>query len=274
MGGFSTLLNAGSYDNLLIDEQPLQNLSLTPRPMASGAPPNFLTSSVDKTLNWLSGKNANTTGMTPAVAKAEQAGQAVHNFSLVASIAGGINSAISSFYAAKAAQSELKSQASSFAFQSNMEAINASREELTAQSIQEAGKSQIANYTMQAGEQKAGATASMAARGIALGVGSAADVSASMDIEKDLNVIAINSNTVRQAWAAREQETNYQNASLLDRTSALNANRSGASISPVGGMVNSLMGSATQVAGQWDYNEWLRKRLAAGLPVPQSAVGG
>jgi hypothetical protein len=192
---------------------------------------------------------------------------------VIMQVMGAVNSAIGTYYAAKTAQYQEKSQASSFAFQSDMASINASREEMTAESIEESGKSQIASYTMQAGQRKAGATASMAARGISLGVGSAADVSASMDIEKDLNVMAINSNTVRQAWGAREQGTNYANESLLDRTSSVNALRSASSISPAGNTVNSLLGSATQIAGQWDYSQWLKKRMAAGMPVPQVGIG-
>jgi hypothetical protein len=192
---------------------------------------------------------------------------------VIMQVMGAVNSAIGTYYAAKTAQYQEKSQASSFAFQSDMASINASREEMTAESIEESGKSQIASYTMQAGQQKAGATASMAARGISLGVGSAADVSASIDIEKDLNVMAINSNTVRQAWGAREQGTNYANESLLDRTSSVNALRSASSISPAGNTVNSLLGSATQIAGQWDYSQWLKKRMAAGMPVPQVGIG-
>jgi hypothetical protein len=238
------------------------------------ASPNFMTSSWDKIENWFTGKNVDTTGMSPTMAKTAQTGQALKNVGLVTAVLGGISSAFGSYYAAKNAQYQEKSQASSFAFQGDMAAINASREEMTAESIQEAGKSQVANYTMQAGQQKAGAVASMAARGVALGTGSTAEVAASMDIEKDLNVMAINSNTTRQAWAARQQETNYQNESLLDRTSAVNATRSADSISPVGNAVSSLLGSATQIAGQWDWNRWMKQRMAAGMPVPQIGIGG
>jgi hypothetical protein len=237
------------------------------------SPPNFLTSSWGAVENWFTGKNADTAGMSPTLASTAQTGQSLKNIGLVTQVLGGINSAIGTFYAAKTAQYQEKSQASTDAFQSDMAAINSSRAEITAESIEEAGKSQIANYTMQAGQQKAAATASMAARGIALGVGSAADVSASMDVEKDLNVLAINSNSTRQAWAARQQGTNYANESLIDRTSAVNANRSAGSISPVGSTVNSLLGSATQLAGQWDYSRWLKMRLATGSPVPQIGIG-
>jgi hypothetical protein len=114
----------------------------------------------------------------------------------------------------------------------------------------------------------------MAARGIALGPGSAGEVAASMDVEKDLNVLAIRSNTTRQVWAARQQATNYQNESLLDRTSAVNARRSANSISAVGPVMNSLLGSATQIAGQWDWNRWMRMRMAQGAPpAPQVGIG-
>lgn len=252
---------------------PSDELSLPDGSSGGGASPNFLTSSWDSVTGWLTGKNANTTGMSPTMAQTAQTGQSMKNIGLVTAVLGGINQAFGSYYAAKTAQYQEKSQASSFAFQGDMASINAGRAEMTAESIEEAGKSQVASYTMQAGEQKAQATASMAARGVVLGVGSAATVSASMDIQKDLNVLAINSNTTRQAWGAREQATDYTNQSLLTRASSVNANRSSGSISPFGNAANSLLGSATQIAGQWDYNQWLRSRMAQGMPVPPVGIG-
>lgn len=255
-----------NWGDLGIDPVATQNLDLGPRP-------NLLTSTWEKVEDWFTGKNVDTTGMSPVLTKTAQTGKMIGNVGLVTSVLAGVSSAIGTFYAAKSAQYQAKSQASSFAFQSDMAAINASRAEMTAESIEEAGKSQVANYTMRAGQEKAGAVAEMASRGIALGVGSAAEVSASMDVEKDLNVLAINSNTVRQAGSAREQATNYRNESLLDRTSAVNALRSSNSISPGASAVNSLLGSATQIAGQWDWNRWMRLRMAQGSPVPQVGIG-
>lgn len=248
---------------------PMQNMDDLP----TFSPPNFLTSSWDAVSGWFSGKNANTAGMSPSMTATAQTAKSMQNIGLITSIAGGIGSAFGAYYAAKATQYQDKSQASGYAFQADMASLNSSREEMTAESIQEAGKSQIANYTMQAGQQKAGAVATMAARGIALGSGSAVDVAASMDVEKDLNVLAINSNTTRAAWAAREQGTNYANQSLLDRTSSVNALRSGNSVSPFGSTVNSLLGSATQIAGQFDWNRWMQMRMAQGAPVPQVGIG-
>jgi hypothetical protein len=254
-----------NWGDLLINPKPLQNFDVGPMP-------NLLTSTWNKVEDWFAGKNVDTTGMSPSLTKTAQQGKQLQNVGLVTSMLAGVSSAIGNFYQAKSAQYQAKSEASSIAFQSDMDAINASRAEVEAESIQEAGKSQIANYTMRAGQEKAGAVATMAARGIALGVGSSAEVAASMDLEKDLNVMAINSNTVRQAWAARQQGTNYQNASLLDRTSSVNASRSADSISAGGALTNGLLGAATQVAGQWDWNTWMKKRLAQGLPVPQVGV--
>jgi hypothetical protein len=253
-----------------IDYESLEGVDLP----GSNFSPSFLSSSWDSISNWFEGKNTDTTGMSPSLAKTARTGQQMRNLGLLTTILGGINSSFGSYYAAKSQQYQEKSEASSFAFQSDMAAINAGRAELTAESILESGKSQVANYTMRAGQQKAGATATMAARGVALGVGSAAEVSASMDIEKDLNVLAINSNTTRQAWAAREQATNYQNEALLDRTSSENARRSANSISPLSAGLTSLLGTATQVAGQWDWNQWMKRRMAQGAPaVPQVGIG-
>ena len=255
-----------NWGDLLIAPRPLQNLDVGPMP-------NLLTSTWNKVEDWFSGKNVDTTGMSPQLTKTAQTGKSVQNLGLLTSVLAGVSSAIESFYAAKSAQYHAKSEASSLAFQSDMDAINASRAETTAQSIEEAGKSQVANYTMRAGQEKAGAVATMASRGIALGVGSAAEVAASMDIEKDLNVMAINSNSVRQAWAAREQATNFRNESLLDRASSVNSLRTANSISPGLAVTSSLLGSATQIAGQWDWDTWMRKRLASGLPAPQVGIG-
>jgi len=234
-------------------------------------PNNYLLSgdSGDGTL--LTGGSATADG--GGAGKLTQLSGTLKGLGLATQMLAGVGMAIGGYYAARTAQYEANSQASSLAFRSDMEMMNASRAEITAQSITEAGKNQVAAYTLQAGEQKAEATTNMAARGIALGVGSAATVAASMDIQKDLNVLAINSNATRQAWAARQQETEYQNQGAIDRVSAMNARRTADSISPVGSAVNSLLGSATQIAGNWNMNPWLRRKIAAGIPVPQIGIG-
>jgi hypothetical protein len=206
---------------------------------------------------------ANTTGMTPSQAKAATAGATLKNAGLLASVLGGVNSAVGGYFAAKTAQYQMNSQASAYQFESDMAALNSRSAEHDAQSILEAGKTQVGQYTMEAGQQKAAAKTSMAARGIALGEGSARDVEASMDIVKGLDVLTINSNAVRAAEAQRTQAVNDRNQSLLYSTSARNATASSNSISPLAATSNSLLNSATNIASQW---QWQRKydQMSAG----------
>lgn len=167
------------------------------------------------------------------------------------SILGGINSAIGSFYAAKSMQYQMKSAASSYQFRSDMAALNARSAENDAQAVLEAGKTQIANYTMRAGQEKATTTNETAGRGVVLGVGSARDLSASQEVAKQIDMLTINSNAVREAAARRTLATNYQNESLLDRTSANNLRRSASSISPFASLTTSLLGTASTIGSQW-----------------------
>lgn len=180
---------------------------------------------------------------------------------LFTAIFGGINSAIGQFYQAKAQQYQLKSQASSLDFQSGMDAINAHGAEMSAQSIQEAGKTQVQQYTMRAGQEAAATQVGTAARGVDLTSGSAVAQRASDELVKQMDVLTINSNATRAAWAQRTQATNDQNQSLLARTSASNLRTSADSISPGNALSTSLLGSATGIASQWD---WRRKLALAG----------
>lgn len=164
---------------------------------------------------------------------------------------GAISSAIGGFYAAKTAQYEAKSAASNYQFQSDMDALNARSAEADAQSILEAGKSDIMRYTLQAGQNKASVTAHTAASGVVLGVGSAKEVAASQDVVKDIDVMTINSNATRAAWAKRVQATNYKNRSMLENVSSQNSLRTARSISPWMSATGSLLGSASRIGTQW-----------------------
>jgi hypothetical protein len=148
-------------------------------------------------------------------------------------------------------QGQYKSQALNYQYQADIARINARSAEYDAQSILEASKTQIGQYTMQAGQAKASAKTEMAGRGLVLGEGSTREVEASMDLVKDMNVLNINSNAVRQAEAQRTAATNYRNEALLDDVSAANARRSAGAISPFGMAFTSLLSSGSQVASQW-----------------------
>ena len=143
-----------------------------------------------------------------------------------------ISSAIGAYYSARSSQLQYESQAMTLKFQQAIAELNRNRAELTAQDILRAGEKEIGKYTLRAGQQKGATRAAMAARGGALNVGSNMEIRASQDIISEIDKLTIESNTVRAAYAARTQSTNYQTESTLLGVSAQNAMASARSISP------------------------------------------
>lgn len=153
------------------------------------------------------------------------------------SVVGALTGAIGSFFSAQSAKSAAQ-------FQSEMSAINARMAERSAQSVLSQGQQQIGALTLKAGQLKSSQRANMAANGLDLGEGSAAEVQASTDIMKSIDSNTINANAVRAANAARTQSVNYANQSLLQGASA-------ASMSPFSAGASSLLTSASGVASSW-----------------------
>ncbi len=200
--------------------------------------------------------------MTPAQVKAATGAATMRNMGMMMTVMGGINSAIGGYFAAESQRYQDKSQALSLGYQADIAAINARSAEYSAQSTLEAGKSQIANMTLAAGQRKASTTATMAAHGIRLGVGSAADISASEDIVKDIDMYTIDANSTRAAAQDRTQATSYSNQSLMDRTSAANAYKSASSVSPFSAMTSSLLTTAASVGQQWNTSQQTKMMFA------------
>ena len=159
--------------------------------------------------------------------------------SLMGSVAGGITSAFGAFSGAQAQKSGLKAQAA-------IADTNARITEMSAQSTLDAGNKEIGRYTLSAGKAKGAQRAAMAANGVDLGVGNAAETLASTEIIKEIDKNQIEANSIRSAWGLRTQATNYQNEALTKRAQA-------GSISPFTAGATSLLGSATSVASSW-YN--------------------
>lgn len=156
---------------------------------------------------------------------------------LAMSIGGALTGALGAYSAAK-------SQISALQFQADMAGINARIAELGAQSALAQGEKQIGALTLKAGQVKSGQRAAMAANGIDLGVGSAAEVQASTDIMKEIDANTVNANAVRSAWGYRTQGTSYQNDALIKRATA-------DGINPGPAATSSLLGSASSVAQTW-----------------------
>lgn len=151
--------------------------------------------------------------------------------------AGAIGSTIGAYQQAKSARSQLRYQAA-------MAEINARLSESSAQQALQQGQQQVAATTMKYGAVKSSQRAAMAANGVDLGVGSAAEVQASTDVLKDIDKNTVQANAIQAAWAYRQQCANYQNQALMDRTSA-------SSLSPASAFGTTLLGGATRVAKSW-----------------------
>lgn len=145
------------------------------------------------------------------------------SLSLIGQIAGGVTSAAGSYYSAKAQQSAM--------------AFNARMAERTAQSVLDQGNREIGRLTLKAGRIKSSQRAAMAANGVDLGTGSAAETLASTDLMKEIDANQIAANATRSAWG-------YRTESIMQQAKA-------DSISPFGEMAGSLLGSATSVASSW-----------------------
>lgn len=157
--------------------------------------------------------------------------------SLIGQIGGGITSAIGSYYGSATQETMMRAQA-------DAAASNARIAELGAQSVLSQGNQQVGALTLKAGQLKSSQRASMAANGIDLGTGNAAEIQASTDIMKEIDANTLTANAVRSAWGYRTQSMNFQNEAMAKRATA-------GSISPFGAAFGSLLGSAGSVASSW-----------------------
>ncbi|KVW93339.1 virion core protein, T7 gp14 family [Thiobacillus denitrificans] len=159
------------------------------------------------------------------------------NISLGMQTAGAVSGAIGGFYSAKMSKNQL-------AFEADMSRINARIAELGARTALDNGQKQVAGLTMQAGQLKSRQRASMAANGIDLGEGSAAEIQASTEIMKEIDKNTLEANAVRSAWGYRTEAANLQSSAMMKEGSA-------AGISPAMVGASSLMTGASKVASSW-----------------------
>lgn len=161
----------------------------------------------------------------------------IDSLSLGMQAAGAVSGAIGGFYSARMTKNQL-------AFDAEMARINARVAELGARSAFEKGQKDVASLTMQAGQLKSRQRASMAANGIDLGEGSAAEVQASAEIMKEVDKNTLEANAVRSAWGYRTEAANLESTALMKEGSARG-------ISPAGAGFSSLLTGASQVASTW-----------------------
>ncbi len=99
--------------------------------------------------------------------------------------------------------------------QANIARLNAQMMEWQAQSRLSANEKDQVRLTMQAGQTKASQRAALAANGIAVGEGSAAELQASTDIIKEIDSNQLTANARREAWGMRMQAAQYEGQALM-----------------------------------------------------------
>lgn len=94
--------------------------------------------------------------------------------------------------------------------QANIARTNAQQMEAQAQGALRAGEKAVLQKTMQAGQVKGSQRAALAANGIAIGEGSAAEQLASTDIIKEIDANQLAANAMQQAWGYRNKALDYE----------------------------------------------------------------
>ncbi len=154
--------------------------------------------------------------------------------SLASAVSGALTSAIGSYW-------QTKAQKSAMEYQARMSEINARIAEGGAQHELRIGNEQIAQLTLQHAQLKGRQRAAMAANGVDLGEGSAAEVQISSEMIKDMDMATLKYNAVRRAISARGDAVNSSNAALAARAT-------GSQYTPLLSASTSLIGSAGAVA--------------------------
>lgn len=162
---------------------------------------------------------------------------ALLNFAGASQVMGGVASAYGAYGHAQAQKATLGAQAA-------IADANARISELGAQAALRDGQQSISTATAKYGQLAGAQRAAMAANGIALGEGSAADVSASTDFLREQDKATLEVNAMRAAFGQRQQASNFTSQAQMSRANA-------AGISPGTAATTSLLGSATRAASFW-----------------------
>ncbi len=175
----------------------------------------------------------------PSSASATGGDQSMLYSAAILGIGAGIANGITSYANANAKATSLRGQAA-------INESNAGIAELQAQNALWQGTLQIGEVTRKAGQAKSSARAAMAARGLGLGTGTTANVLASSDVNKQIDMINAKKNAVQAALGYRNQAANLRAQAQAQQIMA-GAAKSSARM----GLVSSLISAAGQVAGMW-----------------------
>jgi len=151
--------------------------------------------------------------------------------------AGAGTSAVGSYYGAKSERSNLE-------FESDMASINAGISEISAQQALSRGKTAQESHLLSTARFKSSQKAALAASGVDIGVGSAAEMLTSTDVLSEIDLNILKENAMREAFGYRSEGVNYKTQAIMSKASAKG-------ISPSTSFGTSLLSSAGSIASSW-----------------------
>lgn len=155
--------------------------------------------------------------------------------SLASTAVSGFVGAVGSIWTAKYNNAIAQSKA-------NIARLNAQLMEQQAQSVLQQNEKSTVRKTMAAGQVKAKARTALAANGVAVAEGSSAELQASTDLIKEMDVNTMKANATREAWGYRMKAVNYEGEALVAQATKK---------STLGAFGSTLLGSASQLASNY-----------------------
>lgn len=183
-----------------------------------------------------------TPGLGDVTTKASSAGgasNAMSNVSIGLAIGQAIGSVYSAWKGGKTTDYIYKKQA-------EIAEHNRQRGQLAAESVYRQAEGQIAQITYKAGQVKAGQRAAFGANGVAVGSGSSAEVLASTDIMKEIDVANTRMSALSAAWGYKNQA--LQAGGQAAQFSAMGGYQKDAAM---GSAFGSLLEGGFEVADRW-----------------------
>lgn len=171
--------------------------------------------------------------------------------SLITQTGGAVASTVGGFFGAGTQKANLRGQAAVAEANARIYDTNAHLAELSAQSVLEQGQRQVGTLTMKAGQLKSKQRTALAANGVDVGEGNAAEILASTDIMKEIDTNTLTANAARSAWGYRTSAINMQTQASNSRIDAMSKRAMGSAINPGMSAATSLLGSAGAVASSW-----------------------
>ena len=148
-----------------------------------------------------------------------------------ASIIGGVVSVYNAIYGARIGREKLREKSALVKGRATQESIAASMEKERGLAGRRQVRGQIAEETAQAGQVRAQQQVRAAARGVQIGAGSAAEVTASTDLAKEIRKLSLDRAAHQKTADANIAAANMSRQSIMSRVQGANLDRSARGIS-------------------------------------------